>query len=160
MCRCHGLSGSCSTKTCWEETPTVYEIGDTIKKLYDTARKVEFRRSNSNDPAVLSYFNTTLGTYIIPSTAEMVYLDESPRYCAANSTYTKQRQCMPRSALIDFNNTDMDKYFPPCESFCCNGQYQAYHKTEVTSCDCTFVWCCEVQCATCVANVTEYRCTG
>ncbi len=161
-CRCHGFSGSCSAQTCWEELPTVYEIGDTIKNLYDNAKKVEFRRSNNNEPAVLKYFDQNLGTYRIPSTAEMVYIDESPRYCAANSSYTKQRQCMPQSALTgsQLNNTDMEEYFPACESFCCNGLYEAYYKTEVTSCNCTFVWCCEVQCATCVNNVTEYRCTG
>lgn len=155
-CRCHGFSGSCSAQTCWEELPTIYEIGDTMKQMYDRAVKVTFIENE------LSYYSEELGRYKFPTTSDMVYIDESPRYCASNSNYTKQRQCMPRSALTssEFNKTDMDKYFPPCESFCCNGDYQAYYKTEVTSCNCTFVWCCEVQCATCLTNVTEYRCTG
>ncbi len=158
-CKCHGFSGSCSIKTCWNELPTIYKIGDDIKQLYDKAKEVELYQPTSG-PSFLRYMED--GEYIIPSTADMVYLDESPRYCAASSNFTSQRQCMPQSALngSEFSNTDMKEHYPPCETFCCNGGYQTYHKTEVTSCNCNFVWCCEVVCQTCTTNVTEYRCTG
>ncbi len=158
-CRCHGFSGSCSVETCWNELPTIYEIGDKVKELYDEAIKVELYQPTSG-PSFLRYMKD--GEYIIPSTADMVYLDESPRYCAASSNFTSQRQCMPQAALngSEFHDTDMKEHYPPCETFCCNGGYEAYHKQEVKSCDCTFVWCCEVVCQTCTTNVTEFRCTG
>lgn len=110
----------------------------------------------------MHYYDEKQGTYRVPSTSDLVYIQDSPRYCAANSNFTKGRQCMPQSALgsAELHDTDMDEYYPPCETFCCNGRYKANYKTEVTSCNCTFVWCCEVVCQTCVKNVTEYECTG
>ena len=161
-CRCHGLSGSCSVQTCWSELPSVFEVGDTIKELYDRAIKVELYFPTNGGPAVMHYYDEEQGSYLIPSTAEMVYTKDTPRYCAANNNFTHDRLCMPSSALSGdaFYNTAMDEFYPPCETFCCNGKYKAYYKTEVTSCNCTFVWCCEVVCQTCVNNVTEYKCTG
>ena len=33
-CKCHGVSGSCSLKTCWEKLPAFRDIGDALMKQY------------------------------------------------------------------------------------------------------------------------------
>lgn len=161
-CKCHGFSGSCSVQTCWRELPSLYEIGDTMKELYDRAIKVEVQLPTGGGRPIMHYFSEEQETYLIPTLSEIVYLDESPRYCSSQANFTNQRLCMPASALSSdrFYDTSMDEFYPPCETFCCNGEYTAYHRTEVTTCNCTFVWCCEVVCQTCTQNVTQYRCTG
>nr|XP_018668824.1 uncharacterized protein LOC100175210 isoform X1 [Ciona intestinalis] len=39
-CKCHGVSGSCTTKTCWRKVVPFYEISRKIKRAYDKAVKV------------------------------------------------------------------------------------------------------------------------
>ncbi len=39
-CKCHGLSGSCELKTCWESMPSFREVGDIIKDKFDGATEV------------------------------------------------------------------------------------------------------------------------
>lgn len=39
-CLCHGVSGSCSLKTCWRTLPTFREIGDALHQKYEKARLV------------------------------------------------------------------------------------------------------------------------
>ena len=31
-CRCHGVSGSCAVKTCWNSMPAFKKVGDYLKK--------------------------------------------------------------------------------------------------------------------------------
>uniref|UniRef100_H2Y6S4 Protein Wnt n=1 Tax=Ciona savignyi TaxID=51511 RepID=H2Y6S4_CIOSA len=51
-CKCHGVSGSCTTKTCWRKMAPFYEIGRKIKRAYDKAVKVG-SINNSNGRARL-----------------------------------------------------------------------------------------------------------
>lgn len=51
-CKCHGMSGSCSVKTCWMRLPNFRVIGDGLKDRFDQATKVQnnnnMRNSNEN----------------------------------------------------------------------------------------------------------------
>lgn len=51
-CKCHGMSGSCSVKTCWMRLPNFRVIGDSLKDRFDQATKVQnnnnMRNSNEN----------------------------------------------------------------------------------------------------------------
>ena len=40
ICKCHGVSGSCTTQTCWSTLGDFREVGDHLKKMYRRAKKV------------------------------------------------------------------------------------------------------------------------
>lgn len=39
-CKCHGMSGSCTVKTCWMRLPTFRIVGDNLKDRFDGASRV------------------------------------------------------------------------------------------------------------------------
>lgn len=39
-CKCHGLSGSCTLRTCWSKMPPFRDIGNRLKEHFDGAIKV------------------------------------------------------------------------------------------------------------------------
>lgn len=39
-CKCHGMSGSCTVKTCWMRLPTFRLVGDNLKERFDGASRV------------------------------------------------------------------------------------------------------------------------
>ena len=115
LCKCHGVSGSCATKTCWRQISKFREVGDYLKKMYKQALKIDLAEiekshqesnnllSNHLESAASSY--TTLrrrhrkSLQVEPSTdsfrsnlekkikkRRLVFLDESPNYCRRNST--------------------------------------------------------------------------
>ena len=46
-CKCHGVSGSCSMKTCWLKLPSFREVGDYLKEKYDSAIEVKYESKNN-----------------------------------------------------------------------------------------------------------------
>lgn len=39
-CKCHGMSGSCTVKTCWMRLPVFRLVGDNLKDRFDGASRV------------------------------------------------------------------------------------------------------------------------
>lgn len=39
-CKCHGMSGSCTIKTCWMRLPSFRTVGDNLKDRFDGASRV------------------------------------------------------------------------------------------------------------------------
>ena len=146
-CRCHGLSGSCATKTCWRELPTLYEVGDILRTKYDNAVKVDVHHPRHGGPATLRYYDSDSDVHRKPPNTELVYLEKSGNYCILIQNYTQGRYCMPSTNLT--TTSRLGQYYPPCEDFCCTRQFYAVQRQEVRSCNCRFVWCCEVVCQTC-----------
>ena len=165
MCRCHGLTGSCTVETCWEELPTYFEVGDLLKIKYDNALKVSVELTNGEE--FFTHYDPILSSYIrLPqSDTNLVYLEEETDLCSQRENFTLGRRCLPR-ALLDaqmrgeLKASSTAEYFPPCEEFCCSGEYREESMSVSERCDCHFVWCCNVECQTCTTNTTEYRCTG
>jgi wingless-type MMTV integration site family protein 9 len=45
ICKCHGVSGSCSTRTCWRQLTVFPAVGNQLRKAYDVARSVSNQES-------------------------------------------------------------------------------------------------------------------
>ncbi|XP_052812521.1 protein Wnt-9a-like [Mya arenaria] len=39
-CKCHGISGSCTVRTCWRQLATFLEVGNVLKEKYENSYKV------------------------------------------------------------------------------------------------------------------------
>lgn len=143
-CKCHGLSGSCTLKTCWMKMPTFREVGDRLKESFDGAAKVII----SNDAKTLLPEGETIKP---PSKDDLVYSEDSPNFCnrkrKVGSLGTKGRECDPNSMGVG-----------GCDLLCCNRGYTKEQITVTENCKCRFMWCCEVICETCVSVKTIHRC--
>lgn len=41
VCKCHGMSGSCSVRVCWRRLPPMRVVGEALGQLYDGASFVK-----------------------------------------------------------------------------------------------------------------------
>lgn len=143
-CKCHGASGSCSLKTCWEELPPFRDTGGHLKKRYDTAIQVQFNKGGTR----LVNSNQRLKRY---APGDLIYLQRSPNFCDADgklgSHGTQGRECNATSTGPD-----------NCDTLCCGRGYNAFVEKVTERCQCKFVWCCYVQCETCEREVEKYIC--
>lgn len=149
-CKCHGVSGSCTTKTCWITLPKFREIGYLLKERYSGAVQVEpVRASRLRQPSFLRLKEAR--GYQKPTDTDLVYLERSPNYCeedtATGSTGTRGRLCNGTSTLTD-----------SCNVMCCGRGYNTHHYTRIWQCNCKFHWCCFVKCNTCSEKSEVFTC--
>ena len=165
-CKCHGLSGSCTTKTCWQRVDEFYRVGERLRTAYDSARQVTVSNVDGNklvlssssvqpSPPQNSRSKGDRSRSAMPfasSYAEsLVYSDASPDYCQRH-----RRLGLPgtRGRLCNATSTGIGS----CEVLCCNRGSRARHVTIRKNCNCKFRWCCEVVCETCFVNETIHTC--
>ena len=78
-CKCHGVSGSCSVKTCWKGLPDLEEIASDLKSKYLAAIKVTHRLVGPRKQLIPKE------TDVRPvRETDLVYLINSPDYCTPN----------------------------------------------------------------------------
>lgn len=118
-CKCHGVSGSCTMKTCWHSLPHFREVGKALMRKYLKARSVsaaavtgghhQQRSSGKRSSKRLRLkLRLTRSSAAVeePKITELVYLEQSPNYCDRDfgtgslGTYgrscnrTSQSECM------------------------------------------------------------------
>ena len=160
-CKCHGVSGSCSTRTCWNQLAAFREVGTRLKRRYDGARRVRFnshgtalqpvdkqkQQRRNNDAAN----NGQRRRGRRPTKDDLVYLDASPDYCEpdsrAGSSGTRGRRCGRGSAASD-----------GCGQLCCGRGYNSQTRRTAERCHCRFHWCCHVLCKTCLRTENVDTC--
>lgn len=134
-CKCHGVSGSCSLKTCWRQLPDFRTVGDRLKDKYDGATKVVFNKRGTQLKSENSKYNK-------PTKEDLIYLEDSPDYCDPNkvtgSFGTKGRECKKSSPGMD-----------GCKLMCCGRGYNTFKRKVKERCHCKFHWCCFVKCDVC-----------
>ena len=144
VCKCHGVSGSCSLRTCWQQLASFRETGDLLKEKYDSATEVKFNRQGTKLVQMDKKYNK-------PTKDDLIYLSESPDYCspdpATGSFGTSGRQC-------DKNSEGMGG----CTLMCCGRGYNTYKTTITERCHCKFHWCCTVKCKTCERVLDIHSC--
>lgn len=149
-CKCHGVSGSCTTKTCWTTLPKFREIGYVLKERYGAAVQVEsVRATRLRQPSFLRLKQSH--GYIKPTDTDLVYLERSPNYCEEDmltgSTGTRGRLCNHTSPDLD-----------GCNLMCCGRGHDTHQYTRVWQCNCKFQWCCFVKCSTCSEKTEVFTC--
>ncbi|VDP45870.1 unnamed protein product [Soboliphyme baturini] len=144
MCKCHGVSGSCTVKICWRRMGEFQKIGEKLYEKFDGATRVKFSgQRHKLKPAVIGHKK--------PTKRDLVYLEESPDFCQANSKYgifgTKSRECKKNSYGTE-----------GCAILCCGRGYTTVILEKVQDCNCKFKWCCEVRCDKCKIRVETHYC--
>ncbi|XP_064633046.1 protein Wnt-16-like [Lineus longissimus] len=144
-CRCHGVSGSCTVKTCWRTMPTFRDIGDLLKKKYEHSIQVAPRSRKK-----LRRKEKELRKMKIPG-EDLVFSDHSPDYCRPDQKRgiigTRGRECNKTSIGPD-----------SCNLLCCGRGYNTRIVRKVERCQCKFVWCCYVKCKICESMIDRYTC--
>ncbi|GLG97886.1 Protein Wnt-1 [Gryllus bimaculatus] len=159
-CKCHGMSGSCTVKTCWMRLPHFRVVGDNLKDRFDGASRVLVGNAGSpRGPGAGkgkgNRYNFQLQPYDAqhkpPGRKDLVYLDQSPNFCERNPRQgiqgTHGRECNETSLGLD-----------GCDLMCCGRGHRSQEVMLVERCHCTFHWCCEVKCKTCHVRKTIHTC--
>jgi wingless-type MMTV integration site family protein 8 len=155
ICKCHGVSGSCSLQTCWMRINDFQEVGNYLKRSYRKAIKID---SNDNNPL---RDNDVLrkSTLSLPK-SRLVYSEDSPNYCIANTTLgsngTLGRYCSQRKSK---DVTIEEKR--SCRKLCrqCGLKVKRERRRILTSCNCKFKFCCEVECQSCAKEQYNFVCS-
>lgn len=147
-CKCHGTSGSCALKTCWQELSAFRKVGDKIKENYDTAMQVSFNKAGTG----LRNTMRSKRSKRRANKEELIYITPLPDYCDSNNAtsvteMTQGRECNPRSNKAD-----------SCTSLCCGRGYQRKTVVVKEQCNCKFEWCCFAKCEECRKEVEKFYC--
>ena len=85
---------------------------------------------------------------------ELIYFNNLVDYCKADPDYhitgTAGREC-----IMDGKNSLSSHH---CNNLCCSHDVEEYTIKETILCNCTFVWCCKVECETCYEIKKKHRC--
>nr|ABY85209.1 wntP-3 [Schmidtea mediterranea] len=146
-CKCHGVSGSCETKTCYRALPDLRKVGDILKEKFSKAILV---RMNDFKLVPMHSGESRITEH------DLTYLKRSPNFCYHNPSYgslgTQGRLC---------NNTQVLEHEfveGSCAHLCCKRGFSTKQFLVKEKCQCKFVWCCTVQCQTCEILKVESRC--
>lgn len=137
-CKCHGLSGSCALRTCWQKLPPFREVGAELLERFHGASRV----MGTNDGKALLPAVRNLKP---PSRADLLYVADSPDFCSPNrrtgSPGTRGRAC--NSSALDLSG---------CDLLCCGRGHREESVQLEENCLCRFHWCCVVQCHQCLVR--------
>ncbi|KAK3856351.1 hypothetical protein Pcinc_037318 [Petrolisthes cinctipes] len=149
-CKCHGVSGSCTMKTCWVTLPPFNAVGSYLLQKYHKAKTVTLHKSRQRATPYLRLEHGRRRSRR-PRRSHLVYIHSSPSYCdrdpATGSLGTHGRTC---------NRTE--KGSGGCDVLCCGRGYNTHQYTRQWQCNCKFFWCCYVTCHTCREEAEEHTC--
>jgi len=137
-CKCHGVSGSCSLITCWQQLAPFRVVGDTLRDKYNAATRVK--------PTTKGRLRLHKRNVKIPTANDLIFMKTSPDYCKQDpetgSLGTTGRVCKVDSEGMD-----------GCNLMCCGRGYNTIKTRLKERCKCKFHWCCYVECQTCTKPV-------
>ncbi|XP_041348365.1 protein Wnt-7b-like [Gigantopelta aegis] len=150
-CKCHGVSGSCTTKTCWTTLPPFRKIGDALKRRYRKSKLVVPYLGRRARTPISLILKRSKRPHRKPRRSHLVFLEKSPNYCdydqKTGSMGTAGRSCNRTSLAPD-----------GCDLMCCGRGYNTHQYTKTWQCNCKFHWCCYVNCNRCSERTEEYTC--
>jgi len=154
-------------QTCWVTLPRFRAVGDRLSTSYRRARRVEPIHGRRAMRPVALRLRRRPSRRSVPAAADrkpvrrhLVYLDPSPSYCerdpAVGSLGTRGRRCNRTGAEAAAEAAEAVS--SGCESMCCGRGYDTTVYTRRWQCECTFHWCCKVECRSCSERVDQYTC--
>ena len=144
MCKCHGATGSCTVKTCFQRASGLRLIGNTLKTMFKNARKVEpaNQKREGVKLVLVDDRKSPKGIQKSPKKTELLYTENSPSFCQRDDTLgipgVSHRICSKNSS--DANS---------CSTLCCGTGYNQYLVRKESPCECKFKYCCFMQCKKC-----------
>lgn len=156
VCKCHGVTGSCTTQTCWHQLSDFRDIGNLLKRKYKRAKCFPDCKQNNANKA--SYKYTGISKQVL------LHTREPPNYCDSdNVTYmgTIGRECTRIAEPGEHDDSLITKFErTSCKRVCkeCGHKLKSVKCEETVRCDCKFQWCCSVECKHCKKKVTKYFC--
>lgn len=146
QCKCHGVSGSCSVKTCWKALPNFIEAAERLYRGYLSG--VEVREVSAGPRLRLLPASTAVARF---SRDDLIYVTKSPDYChpepRVGSLGTGGRRCNATSVGVD-----------GCGVMCCGRGYTSHAHRTHQRCHCKYHWCCYVTCQTCAVWYDVHTC--
>lgn len=160
VCKCHGVSGSCSVKTCWRELAPFPEVALRLKRKYETAVSPQLENKPAfaatdvvsrprKGPPAGPTATTQRPKWLAAVTAELrrlgrdrlVFLENWPSFCEPN--VMTGRRCRDQVH---------------CDQVCCDRRHTAFTEVVIEACNCTMQWCCQLKCRTCKENRVGHVC--
>ncbi|XP_055376626.1 protein Wnt-4 [Condylostylus longicornis] len=137
-CKCHGVSGSCSMKTCWKKLSDFNTTAVILRQKYHEAiRKPPSNRASRREaPLIKRPKRKKENEY-----STLYYMETSPTFCAV----TRGRRCLhPEN----------------CSTLCCGRGYETMVVKQIEKCKCRFKdgRCCQVICDYCLRYEDRYFC--
>lgn len=137
-CLCHGVSGTCTVQTCYQQVPDISVFGDILRSKYANAVKVTRVPGTTTLKPVYSAVSAL-------NESDLAYIEASPDFCSPDNEMgilsTSGRMCNPNLQSID-----------SCFNLCCGRGFTTKTRIVPQEC-CNFVWCCHIECSVC-RNVT------
>lgn len=81
VCKCHGVSGSCTMRVCWRKLGSFRGIGDELMKKFDGATRVRLTHRNRKPR-----LKPVMKDMKKPTKRDLVFIDSSMNYCERNKT--------------------------------------------------------------------------
>ena len=134
ICKCHGQSGSCSMKTCWETAPRADVISKKALEKYSKSVKVQL---DNDDIAIPTELKRTIARN------RFLYLEEADDFCKT----TSGRICQMSESSTSSH----------CDSLCC-GRGEVKREKMVVENECIFVWPDQIKCTPKAKKETSYVC--
>lgn len=175
LCKCHGVSGSCATQTCWRQISDFKEVGTFLKKQYKRALRVDYNAgaldrlenlmSNRIDRVPRNQRDrrrtARAQTQQKVKKRKLVFLQSSPDYCRMNAT-AGYKGVIGRTCETDPKSPDPKGTIRKCTKLCreCGLYVKKKVVDVVTSCNCKFEWCCKVTCQSCHKKQIKITCTN
>nr|XP_040031539.1 protein Wnt-8a-like [Gasterosteus aculeatus aculeatus] len=159
ICRCHGMSESCSVQTCWTQLSDFREVGNYLKLKHAQAQKldVDKKRMRAGNSAVNR--GAFVDAFAGVAQTELLYLEDSPDYCRTNASMglhgTEERECVQHGEGL----TPWERR--SCRRLCheCGLRVEERRTDVVSSCNCKFHWCCTVNCDDCSQVIVRHVCS-